>query len=321
MQVTASAPGKAILFGEHAVVYGKPAIAMAINRRAYVKVCKNVDNKIYVNIRDLEIAGCIDLENNNIISDSPKKGILKYVLTSLKKIHDGSGLNICIDVNIPIGGGLGSSAAVTVATIAAVAKYNNINLKELEIAKYAHEVELEVQKSASPLDTTVSTYGGLIYLGKDAKDIIQLDINYDIPVVIGYTATRGNTGKLVASVRKKREVYPEIINPVIDSIESVVEEAKDAIINNDKRRIIELMNINHGLLDALGVNTRELSNMVYTARNAGKCGSKITGAGGGGSIIAYCPDGTGEVISAIREIENAMKADISKEGVKIIVSN
>lgn len=321
MQVTASAPGKAILFGEHAVVYGKPAIAMAINRRAYVKVSKNVDNEIYVNIRDLEISGCIDLENNDIISDSPKKGILKYVLTSLKKIHDGSGLNICIDVNIPIGGGLGSSAAVTVATIAAVAKYNNIDLKDLEIAKYAHEVELEVQKSASPLDTTVSTYGGLIYLGKDAKDIIQLDIDYDIPVVIGYTATRGNTGKLVEGVRKKRELYPEIINPVIDSIESVVEEAKDAIISNDKRRIIELMNINHGLLDALGVNTRELSNMVYTARNAGKCGSKITGAGGGGSIIAYCPDGTEEVISAIMEIENAMKADISKEGVKIIVSN
>lgn len=317
MQVKASAPGKAILFGEHAVVYGKPAIAMAINKRSCVEVLEGNTNNINVDIRDLGIKGCIDFDSGAIISDSPKKGILKYILESIRKIHDGSGIEINIDVNIPIGGGLGSSAAVTVATIAAVSAYNKIDLKEEEIAKYAHEVELAVQKSASPLDTTISTYGGLIYLEANAEDIVQLDINYDIPVVIGYTDTRGDTGKLVEAVKIRRDIYPEIINPVIDSIELITEEAKEAILKNDKKRIGELMNINHGLLDALGVNTKELSSMVYTARNAGACGSKITGAGGGGSIIAYCPDGTGGVISAIDETENALKADISKEGVKI----
>lgn len=321
MQVIASAPAKAILFGEHAVIYGKPAIAMALNKRAYVKVTENGANKIHVDIRNLDINGCIDFENNEILSDSPKKGILKYVLSSIMKIHDGSGIDICVDLHIPLGGGLGSSAAITVATIAAVSAFNKKNLSLAEIAKYAHEVELEVQKSASPLDTTVSTYGGLIYLEKDAKGLVQLDVNYDIPVVIGYTDTRGNTGKLVAGVRKRRELYPEIIDPVINSIESIVEDAKDAILNNDKERIIELMNINHGLLDALGVNTGELSNMVYAARNAGTCGSKITGAGGGGSIIAYCSKGTEEIMAAIGAIENALKADISKEGVKIKILN
>ena len=318
MQVRASAPGKAILFGEHAVVYGKPAIAMAINKRACVEVLEGSTNKIKVNIRDLGINGHIDFDNEVIVSDSPKKGILKYILESIKNIHDGSGMEINIDVNIPIGGGLGSSAAVTVATIAAVSAYNEIDLKEEEIAKYAHEVELKVQKSASPLDTTISTYGGLIYLEANAEDIVQLDIDYDIPVVIGYTDTRGDTGKLVEAVRIRRDVYPEIINPVINSIEFITEEAKEAILNNDKKRIGELMNINHGLLDALGVNTKELSGMVYTARNAGACGSKITGAGGGGSIIAYCPDGTNNVISEINRTESTLKADISKEGVKII---
>ncbi|HEX3012942.1 MAG TPA: mevalonate kinase, partial [Methanobacterium sp.] len=263
--------------------------------------------------------GCIDFDSGAIISDSPKKGILKYILESIRKIHDGSGMEINIDVNIPIGGGLGSSAAVTVATIAAVSAYNKIDLKEEEIAKYAHGVELAVQKSASPLDTTISTYGGLIYLEANAEDIVQLDIDYDIPVVIGYTDTRGDTGKLVEAVKIRRDIYPDIINPVIDSIESITQEAKEAILENDKKRIGELMNINHGLLDALGVNTKELSSMVYTARNAGACGSKITGAGGGGSIIAYCPDGTDEVISAIDKTESALKADISSEGVKITI--
>ncbi len=317
MQIKASAPGKAILFGEHAVVYGKPAIAMAINKRTCVEVLDTQKNNINVNVKDLGITGAIDFDKRTIISDSPKKGILKYILEALKKTHDGSGLEINIDVNIPIGGGLGSSAAVTVATIAAVSACNEKNLSREEIAKYAHEVELEVQKSASPLDTTISTYGGLIYLERDAEDIVQLDIDYDIPVVIGCTDTRGNTGKLVEAVRLRRDIYPEIIDPVIDSIEMITEDAKEAILNNDKKRIGELMNINHGLLDALGVSTKELSSMVYTARNAGACGSKITGAGGGGSIIAYCPDGTEKVISAINEIESALKADISKEGVKI----
>jgi mevalonate kinase len=317
MQVKASAPGKAILFGEHAVVYGKPAIAMAINKRACAEVLEANDNKINVNIRDLGIEGCIDFNKGTIVSDSPKKGILKYIMESLKKTHDGSGLEINIDVNIPIGGGLGSSAAVTVATIAAVSAYNEIDLSMEEIAKYAHEVELEVQKSASPIDTTVSTYGGLIYLEADAEDIVQLNIDYDIPVVIGCTDARGNTGKLIEAVRMRRDIYPEIIDPVINSIETLTEEAKEAILTNDKKRIGELMNINHGLLDALGVNTKELSSMVYTARSAGACGSKITGAGGGGSIIAYCPYGTREVISAIGTTESALKADISKEGVKI----
>ena len=169
MQVTASAPGKAILFGEHAVVYGKPAIAMALNKRAHVKISGRSDNKIHVNVKDLEINGYIDLKNNSIKSDSTKKGILKYVLNSVKKVHNKSGIDVCIDVNIPIGGGLGSSAAVTVALIAAVSKYNKMELEKKEIAKLSHEVELEVQNSASTLDTTISTYGGLIYLEKDAK--------------------------------------------------------------------------------------------------------------------------------------------------------
>lgn len=319
MQVKASAPGKAILFGEHAVVYGKPTIAMAINKRSCVEVLDGSTNNINVNIRDLGIKGSLDFNRGTIISDSPKKGILKYMLESIRKVHDGSGIEINIDVNIPIGGGLGSSAAIAVATIAAVSAYNEIDLKKEEIAKYAHEVELAVQKSASPLDTTISTYGGLIYLEANAEDIVQLDIDYDIPVVIGYTDTRGDTGKLVEAVKIRRDIYPDIINPVIDSIESITEEAKEAILENDKKRIGELMNINHGLLDALGVNTKELSSMVYTARNAGACGSKITGAGGGGSIIAYCPDGTGEVISAIDKTESALKADISSEGVKITI--
>jgi len=317
MKARASAPGKAILFGEHAVVYGKPAIAIAINKRAYINVSKRDDDKIRVNVRDLGISGYLDVVNGKIQSKNNRIGILEYPLKVMEKIHDGSGLDVTIDVNIPIGAGLGSSSAVTVATILAVSKFNDMDLSKEQIAKYAYEVESDVQNAASPIDTTLSTYGGVIYLSENAEKIVPLEINWDIPLVIGSTEKRGNTGKLIEWVRLRKETYPEIMDNLIDSIGVVTKIARKYILERDDNKIGELMNINHGLLDAIGVNTKELSDMVYLARNAGALGSKITGAGGGGSIIAYCPSKIDQVFSALDAVENAFKAKISKKGVDL----
>ncbi len=317
--VTASAPGKTILFGEHAVVYGKPAIAAAVDRRVYVKIEKREDNRTHVNVEKLGVSGFLNLEKGLIKFDNgeyKKKNILEYVLRSLIKTNTNDGLEVTINIDIPIGAGLGSSAAVTVATILSSSIYNNINLTRDEIAKLAHQVELEVQGAASPIDTTLSTHGGVIYLSKDAEEIITLDINTEIPIIIGYTSKRGNTGKLVKSVKLKVEKYPQIMNPILNSMESITNHAREALVNGDHQKIGELMNINHGLLDSLGVSTEELSKMVYFARKAGALGSKITGAGGGGSIIAYCPGRMEEVISCINKFENAFKINISNEGVR-----
>lgn len=173
-----------------------------------------------------------------------------------------------------------------------------------------------MQGAASTLDTTLSTYGGIIYLTKDAEEIIQLDINPEISIIIAYTSKRGNTGELVESVRLKRESHPGVIKPILNSIEAVTNGAMQALLQGDHQMIGEFMNINHGLLDALGVNTEELSKMVYEARKNGALGSKLTGAGGGGSIIAYCPGKIEEVISKINQFENAFKINISPEGVR-----
>jgi mevalonate kinase len=319
-QVTASAPGKTILFGEHAVVYGKPAIAAAVDRRAYVKVEKREDNLTHVNVEELGVSGFLDLENHKIELEkgqNNRKGILEYVLRSLIKTDTVDGLEVTINLDIPIGAGLGSSAAVTVATILSSSKLNEITLTKDEIAKLAHQVELEVQGAASPIDTTLSTHGGIIYLSRDAGEIINIDTNSEIPIVIGYTSQRGNTGKLVESVRLKMESHPKVMIPILNSIEALTNGAREAMIRGDHKMIGEFMNINHGLLDAIGVNTDELSKMVFDARKSGALGSKLTGAGGGGSIIAYCPGHVDEVVSSINQFENAFKINISNEGVRL----
>ncbi|MDI6643602.1 MAG: mevalonate kinase [Methanobacteriaceae archaeon] len=318
MEAKASAPGKVILFGEHAVVYGKPAIAVAVDKRAVIKISENKEDTIKVYIKNLNISATIDQLNNHIIIDNGNPGILKYVLESLKRVHDASPVTIEIDLDIPIGAGFGSSAAVTVATLAAASKYNHKNLTKKEIAQKAHEVELSVQNSASPLDTTISTFGGAVYLAANAEEIKKLELNWTYPLVIGFTPRKEDTGKLVEKVRLRKEAYPDIINPLLDAMGILTETALKFIIEKKYSYLGELMNINHGFLDCLGVNTKELSNMVYTARKTGALGAKITGAGGGGSIVALCPENNLKILSALKNIEDAIEVNISHEGLEFI---
>ena len=318
--VTASAPGKTILFGEHAVVYGKPAIAAAVDKRAYVTLRKREDDLTHVTVGDLGVSGFINLKDRSIDLEtgSPmQRGILEYIMISLIKAETEGSVDVDVKLDIPIGAGLGSSAAVTVATIMAAASYNQITLTNETIADLAHQVEIDVQGAASPIDTTLSTYGGVIYLSKHPQKLIKLEIHGELPIVIGYTSNRGNTRELVEAVRQKKEARPEVINPILDSMEAVANGARQALIKGDHKTIGLLMNINQGLLDALGVNTEELSKMVFTARNQGAMGSKLTGAGGGGSMIAYCPGRVEEVVSSINQFERAFQINLAHEGVRL----
>ena len=316
MEITASAPGKIILFGEHAVVFGKPAIAVAVDRRVQVTIrpIKDLNDNFNIIIPSLNVQGTITPDKSTIENISHDEvGILQYIQRALQKTDIKGGLELEVSLDIPVGAGLGSSAAITVATLTAAARYNQQEMTNDQIAKTSHEVELEVQGAASPLDTAISTYGGVIYLHKEKTTPLQ-PAN-DLPLVVGYTSQPGNTGKLIAMVNKLRNTYPDVINPILNSIENVTNEAKQAIIKGDEKRIGELMNINQGLLDALGVNTWELSHLIYQARQTGALGSKLTGAGGGGSMIAYCPGRTRQVLSQLKRLEHAFQVGISTIGV------
>ena len=302
MKAMASAPAKMILFGEHSVVYGEPAIAGAVNKRAYVEIKKSYNDKSILKSYDLNFEVELDTRNKSYKLIKGKPGIIRYILEAFYRVHDHTPIVMTLSSEIPIGSGLGSSAAVTVATLAALYRY------------HAHMIEQEVQGVASPLDTLVSTYGGLVYLSR-SKNFEPFRINFNAPFVVGYTNKHGNTGKMVKDVRSLKNRNQKIINPVITSMGNLTNYAKQAILKRDYKRVGELMNINHGFLDVLGVNTVELSRMVYAAREAGAIGSKITGAGGGGSIIALCPGKVEEVAQGISKTENVLKVKFTKRGV------
>ncbi len=329
MRVLASAPAKIILFGEHSVVYGKPAIAAAINLRTYVWAEFNDSGAIKIEAKDIRVPGLtVSFSEDEIYfeSDYGKAAeVLSYVREAIELVREEAdkrdrGITVSITSQIPVGAGLGSSAAVAVATIGAVSKLLGLELTKEEIGELGHKVELLVQGASSGIDPTVSAIGGFIHYEKGKFEHLPF---MELPIVVGYTGSSGSTKELVARVRKTKEEMPEIIEPILFSMGKVVEKAKEILLSDlddDVRfeMLGKLMNINHGLLDALGVSTKKLSELVYAARTAGALGAKITGAGGGGCMYALAPEKQREVATAITIAGGTpMITEISREGLRI----
>ncbi len=323
-KVTASAPGKIILFGEHSVVYGKPAIAASIDTRTFIEAERLEEDRIKIEANDIKVPGLtLSFKEDQIFMEADygkAAEILGYVKKAvdlvLKKTDVDTGISLSISSDIPVGAGLGSSAAVANATIASVSELLGINLTNREIGELGHETELSVQGNSSGIDPMVQAIGGLIYY-KDGN-FKQIPFR-KLPIVLGYTGSKGNTGKLVEEVKKRLEEDPEVMEPVVESMGNLVDQSRESLEGEfDSEKLGRLMNINHGLLSALGVSTKELSDLVYATRSAGALGSKLTGAGGGGCMYAYCPGRCDEVSTAIEVAGGTpISTKIAKEGVRI----
>jgi len=290
VKASASAPGKVILFGEHFVVYDEPAVVMAVDLRVNVSVEEVQERGVFVESQDLSVSG-------TFIKDlfTPKIGGMN-ARTTLEPIHLAvkavskqrklkGGLYVKVKSEIPVAAGLGSSAAVAVATVAAVAKVLEIDLSREEISQLAYGAEEYVHGKPSGVDQTISTFGGVITY-RSTQGFSPLKTSTSIPLVIGNTGQKRSTGELVSLVRGRMERFPEVMNPIIQAGGNLTLSAIEALRKGDLYSLGELMNTNHGLLSSIGVSNDMLDRLVNAARKAGALGSKLTGAGGGGCMIA-----------------------------------
>lgn len=322
MKIKAFAPGKIILFGEHTVVYKKPAIAVAIDRGVNVELIPRNDDNITVKLDLIDYYKKSQLVNKklNYKIDSQKKMITDYIYGVINLFEFEKGFDLTVDIEMYLGAGLGSSAAVTVSTLKAVSLYVNKQIDKKTIAQTAREIEIKIQGAASPIDTSMSTYGGIIFIDENSK-LNRIDFNMKLPLIVSNCEISGNTGKLVESVRLKYEKYPTIVGNIFKAMEQIAIDAKVALEKGNSELIGDLMNINQGLLDAIGVNTTELSDMVYKAREYGAKGSKLTGSGGGGCIIAYTPENSDEIYKQLRKDYATFKCVQSDTGVSAEIIN
>lgn len=302
-----SAPGKIILFGEHAVVFGKPALAAAIS---------------------LRITSQVTPASSYTVNGHPmKKKHHPYISASLDEAWGGPPIDVRTESEIPSGSGLGSSAAVTVSCIGAMLSAKG-RFDTESVARKAFRVECRVQGRASPTDTSTSTHGHGILVSHEREDgfLWRIELggrawyvhHCDIPkltFVVGFTGIRAATGPLVAGVKKLVDT-DEDARRAIDRIGELVLEGVEAMRATDKKRLGLLMDENHRLLNALGVGHPALERLVAASKPY-SYGAKLTGAGGGGSMIALT-DEPRKVSEAIRGAGGEpIVVDLGCEGVRL----
>ncbi len=222
--------------------------------------------------------------------------------------------SVYINSQIPSSSGLGSSAAVTVATLSAINDEFAVGKNREDIANMAFDIEKTVQKGrASPTDTTVSTYGGIVLISGGSRRRLAPQNMY---LVIGDSLVSHSTSKMVEQVADLKKQNPEIVDPILDAIEGVSLAAIHHLSN--PKELGRYMNMNHALLDALGVGHPQLSRLVLASRSAGAFGAKITGAGGGGCMVALCAKQVRHrVAQAIQSCDaRAIVTGIDTEGVR-----
>ena len=305
MLVEATAPGKMILFGEHSVVYGRPAIVLAIDRRARVIAKKREDNKIFIDADNLGFSGYFEDDVYHAVRGKAWRGrnlagLNVAAKKTMERLGFDSGINLKVRSMIPIAVGLGSSAAICVATVGAVQQLFDANLSQQEISTIAYEGERVIHGSPSGVDNNISANGGILRYSKD-EGFKKYKSEIDIPFLIGNSRKKRSTRIMVENVAELKKKNLGVVEKVLDSMGIVAEEGLQALMNKDIRRLGDLMNLNHGLLSSLGVSTLKLEILVHTARKYGAHGAKLTGAGGGGCMIAI-----GEENNLVR-IEKALR--------------
>ncbi|KAA0000225.1 MAG: mevalonate kinase [Thermoplasmata archaeon] len=287
--------GKVILFNEHFVVYGIPAIASAIDKKtiAEVRKCKG---KEFI-IRD-----------NREATPGYKEEKLEQQRESIRRIKDAMGIKDCIEIylhgDLKAASGIGASAASCTAIARAIADEFGLNLTDERINEIAYEGEKAYHGSPSGIDNTCATFGGLVWFVK-GKGMERLQIEKPVEIVMGDTGIVANTKKAVEGVRRRREEQKDRYNKIFEQAERLAHEARKALLEMNWEKVGSLMNENHKLLQQIEVSCKELDFLVEVALQHGAYGAKMTGGGLGGYMVALTPG---------KELQEKVAEAIEKEG-------
>lgn len=319
-KITVSAPGKLMLFGEHAVVYGRPCIVTAVGQRMKATVELTEEAIFELNAPDVQVTGYKKPMEQLGVGDIPKGA--KFVelaiknFISKKKLKTGIRVTTKSEFNSQFG--FGSSSASTVCVIKALSELTGAKLSDKKIFDLSYKTVLDVQGKGSGFDVAAAVFGGTIYYVTPGKVIRPLNLT-SLPLIIGYSGIKADTVTLMNQVSQKAKKYPKVIEDIYTSIGELVPQAQKAILKEDFETVGELMNLNQGYLESLGVGGRKLSEMIYAAREAGAYGAKLSGAGVGDCMIAFAPTKLKKAVSDAINKAGGQAIDISSNvpGIKI----
>ncbi len=301
-RIRASAPGKVILFGEHAVVYGRPAIAVPVPQVRATAVVEPAPEGAGLTLVAADLEREVSLRDAP--SDDPLAAIARLTLDHLG--HPEPDVRLTVTSTIPIAGGMGSGAAVSTAIVRALASFFGQELPPAEVSRLVYEVEKLHHGTPSGIDNTVVAYERPVYFVRDRR-METFSPGAPLYLLIADSGVPSRTKEVVAAVRARWEKQPARYDFLFDRIGEVVDEAREAIEAGDVYTLGGLMDQNHELLRKIGVSSPELDELVEAARYGGALGAKLSGAGRGGNIIALVEEFSADEVEAVLRAAGAKR--------------
>ncbi|MBR6021361.1 MAG: mevalonate kinase [Kiritimatiellae bacterium] len=303
-KVRASAPGSLMLMGEHAVLRGEPAVVCAIGKRIRVALSPREDGKVTMH----SALGTHETTVEELAADES----FRFVVGALRAERDagegglGEGMDLDIRSEMSHQMGLGSSAAVTVATLAAVAAARG---EEVDAGKLVERGTAVVRRAqggrGSGADVAASAYGGVLRYYMESQEALRLPVKPELTLL--YSGYKTPTAEVIARVEEARKRDTALYDALDGLIGETVRRAVDAAVAGDLETVGRMMDMNHGLMDALGVNDARLSELTYALRGDSQVlGSKISGSG-----LGDCAVGLGR---ALRRDFGAVRLDVEVDG-------
>jgi mevalonate kinase len=302
--VRVSAPGKLMLLGEHAVVYGRPCLVTAVESRLHMMLTALEDDTFSIHAPDVGVDHLTGHMASAFAGGRALAHGTRFVESSLAVFREHFGLDRGVHIETHSGFssqlGLGSSSAAVACTLFGLARLFQVEIAPRQLFDLGLEAIFRVQRTGSGFDLAAATFGGtLFYSNAEPRQIVALDAPA-LPLVVAYTGIKADTATYVRRVSDLLETWPTAMNLVFDTMGQIVSDGRSALQEADLIRLGQLMDMQHGLAHAIGVDTPETAALVFAARKAGAYGAKLSGAGGGDCIIALIPeDGRARIEAAL----------------------
>ncbi len=283
MRFEGQASGKVILLGEHAVVHGVPALAASIGQGAWASA------------HPAEVPSLSVADASGTWTIDPHSELLQAYRALSESVGVSAQAQARID--IPTRAGLGSSACLGVALARALMASRGLPFGDGEVVEAAMAWERVFHGNPSGIDVAVATHGGCIEFSRSAG-VKPVHLTTPIPLCVGDTGTRSSTREMVERVSLALRRYTDAGRGVLEGIGACVRSARHALASGDWEAVAHAMNENQEWLGLLGLSTPEVDTLCRKAREAGAIASKVTGAGGGGCVIALAPGKQHDVLEA-----------------------
>ncbi|MET0284257.1 MAG: mevalonate kinase [Polyangiales bacterium] len=293
--------GKVILLGEHSVVHGRPALALSVERGAVVQLREQDGEETTLDIAPWNVR--VDSGPDANVGAEP----LQQALRVARAFYDDDReFALEAQMHLPSGAGMGSSAALGVAVLRALDLARGLTRPDAEIYERSLAWERVFHGNPSGVDNAMATYGGMAMFRK-GQPLTRVVPRHKVSLVVAYSGASSSTKLMVDSVARQFDKEPQRIGKLFDAIESIVNNGKLALETGDLKALGQLMTMNHKLLSALMLSTDALEEMIAASVAAGALGAKVTGAGGGGCMVALVEENTKQaVVRTLRELDRTV---------------